>query len=905
MDSRTPQTTLFWEQFHRSPLVKAVAIVLIVVLTWVFTGKEFSLSRAISDLNYDSQPAKAKKPTKPAEKLHAAVLELQGLLAIQAKRDLSDRQVRSATAARGEISTQLRALDLQFTLDRVKLWKLDAKDALKRLSVIEAKTAKLKKQLATSLANVPSDGAKATLAANSATKTLTALSPEKPQQPLSSDLSFGIKNAKPRPVSLSAGITPAYNSPTPNETASPLPREPQPEDLAETPETRVTPAITQLATTLNHDPVKIYEYVRNNIRIETYYGIRKGADQTLAEKAGSDADQAALLIALLRASGIHARFVQGVAELSAAKAANWLGVDVAHGERIGAVPDILWSGGKPVNTTKVNGQLTKIRFNHIWAEAYVAQEAYRGVDEGSTQKSWSPLDASIKENVFKQPQADFKQLLEPAVTNWAQGFVDGSQTVGNDGIIAPPPAQTAQQTQTLLTEAQSVLEDNGIGDNSTLSDVIGSHEIRQANLTLLPNTTPFKALSIDGELRTMPDNFNASVSFAVSGSDPLSVPDPEQGDQGGFSFTAKTLDLANKRITVSYVPATENDAEIVDAYHGLLNAPSYAAALIPVLRVDGQVVARGHQAVSTGYTQNFRITYRMPGFAADVVENPVYVGSLSAVSLDLGAASGPGMVARANQMTANAATVNSANALTDARAGEALSLMGSAYFARNDLYNHMLADVSTVANQRQVSGAIVATNVNVSYVSQMPVVTSLAGVSMDVDQDSQSVVGATSESEATSTYVRTSGLNASASEGLVFENVFQEEALSTAKVFEAAAKNGVAMFQLTESNIAAVLPQLQYSDAVKQEITETVESRGATVVIPQNPVVINGMQGIGYAAYLGDSADYRVVGGASGSILDLILLDPVAWAEFLGAPDWLAPILQQPSPHRSESDPRT
>lgn len=693
MDSRKSETKLFWEQFHRSPLVKSVAIVLIVVLTWVFTGKEFFLGRAIgaADLNYDSAPAKAKKLTKPAEKLHAAVVELQELLAIQAKKNLTEKQVGSATAARGEIAAQLTALDRQFAVDRVKLWKLDAKDALKRLSVIEAKTAKLKKQLATALSNVPVDGAKATAEAGSATEILTALSPEKPQQPLSSDLSFGIKNAKPRSVSLSAGITPAYNSPTPNETASPLPREPQPEDLEETPETRVTPAIEQLATTLNHDPVKIYEYVRNNIRIETYYGIRKGADQTLAEKAGSDADQAALLIALLRESGIHARFVQGVAELPAAKAANWLGVDVAHGERLDAVPDILWSGGTPVSTVKVGDQLTKIRFNHIWAEAYVPQEAYRGVDEGPGDKSWSPLDASIKENVFKQPQADFKQLLEPAVTNWAQGFVDSSQTVGDDGIIAPPPAQTAQQTQELLTNTQSVLEDHGIGDNSTLSDVVGSREIKQANLTLLPNTTPFKAVSVDGELRTVPDNLNASVSFAVSGSDPLSVPDPEQGNEGGFSFTAKTHDLANKRITVSYVPATENDAEIIDAYHGLLNAPSYAAALIPVLRVDGQVVARGHQAVSTGYTQNFRITYRMPGFAADVVENPVYVGSLSAVALDLGTIGRESIIPRAESHEALASGTNASNLLTDQRIGETLSIVGEYYFWRNTNHDRLLS----------------------------------------------------------------------------------------------------------------------------------------------------------------------------------------------------------------------
>src|SRR5207302_9631622 len=141
--------------------------------------------------------------------------------------------------------------------------------------------------------------------------------------------------------------TPAYNAPTPTETPSALPRTPDQADLDQTPETKVTPAVHALAQQLNGDPVKIYEYVRNNIRYEPYWGIRKGADQTLAEKSGSDADQAALLIALLRDSGINARFVQGTAELPAAKAANWLGVDPSAGQRADSAPDILASGGIP------------------------------------------------------------------------------------------------------------------------------------------------------------------------------------------------------------------------------------------------------------------------------------------------------------------------------------------------------------------------------------------------------------------------------------------------------------------------------------------------------------------------------------------------------------------------------
>ena len=58
-------------------------------------------------------------------------------------------------------------------------------------------------------------------------------------------------------------------------------------------------------------PIEAYEWVRNAIRPELYHGVMKGPVQTLLESSGNDADTAGLLIALLRAKGIPARYVRG------------------------------------------------------------------------------------------------------------------------------------------------------------------------------------------------------------------------------------------------------------------------------------------------------------------------------------------------------------------------------------------------------------------------------------------------------------------------------------------------------------------------------------------------------------------------------------------------------------------
>jgi hypothetical protein len=881
---------LFWEAFKNARVVKATAVLLIVALVVVGCGHEASLSRALEKLNYDSLPAKARRPTKPAEKLHAAVGELRGLFAVQGKRDLSDRQVGRAGAARAQVGAQLRALDHQFAADRKKLVKLGGAAALRRLNKIEKRTTTLAQSLQATFARIPRDGTHAGAPTAKASKLLAALSPDPQQQPLSSHLGFGMRNADRRPASLSAGITPAYNSPTATEAASDLPRTPEPADLAATAETKVTPAIHELAQQLGGDPVKIYRYVHNNIRYEPYYGIRKGADQTLAEKGGSDADQAALLIALLRDSGINARFVQGTAEMPAAKAANWVGVDTAGGERLDAVPDILASGGIPTTQVRANGQLVKIKFDHIWAEAYVPSDAYRGTEEGLAGKAWLPLDASIKTTEFHRPVADFRELLKPTVTDWATGLARDAQGPSQDSVVVPAGFQASASVDGLFDRAATVLRDHGLGDNSKLRDVIGSRDVHTTSDTYLPASTPFRAVTVSGERRGIPSSLTASVSIEVSGSDPLSVPnpDPDAGD-AGISFQLPTTELANKRVTIGYAPATGTDAEIIDAYHGLLNAPTYAAALIPVLRVGGKVVARGHQAVSTGYTQNLAITYRMPGFSSDRVANPVYVGSLSALAVDLGFSTATQLEKRADGWKSIAPSIDSSNLLTDARAGEAMSMLGSTYFLRNDVYNAVTAQTMGVEQQRSLSGGLVATDVTPTYVASFPVFTRFSGMYMDVDEDAQSVVSRLDAPEAADSYMRASGLNASASEGRVFERAFGQPSASTAKVIQVATQQQVPVMQITPENQATTLPELNVTSQVRAEITQAVGG-GATVVVPRDRVTIGQWTGSGYIVYgEGGSADYRITGGSSGGILDW--LDLVWWAEKLGAQEWAVRLL--------------
>lgn len=153
------------------------------------------------------------------------------------------------------------------------------------------------------------------------------------------------------------------------------------------------------ATTLG-SPAAIYEYVRNNHDFTLYHGARSGSINTFQGARGNDVDQAATLIAMLRALGFHARYAVGTVRMSSAQVMNWLGVknaDLAYG--------ILRDQG--IQGVVLSADKSTIDMEHVWVEVLVAYGEYRGGSASGATCSvasatchWVSLDPS-----FKQRQA--------------------------------------------------------------------------------------------------------------------------------------------------------------------------------------------------------------------------------------------------------------------------------------------------------------------------------------------------------------------------------------------------------------------------------------------------------------------------------------------------------------------
>ncbi|MEW6602826.1 MAG: transglutaminase domain-containing protein, partial [Nitrospirota bacterium] len=168
-------------------------------------------------------------------------------------------------------------------------------------------------------------------------------------------------------------------------------------DLDQTIEVQFTPEITAKAQELQNDPVKIYNWVRNNIEFVPTYGSIQGANMCLQTKLCNAFDTASLLIALLRASNIPAKYVYGTIEIPIEKVMNWAG---GFTNKMTAL-SLLASAGIPTKGMLVGGEVKYVRMEHIWVDAWIDYIPSRGArhTQGDT---WIPLDASFKQYNYTQ-----------------------------------------------------------------------------------------------------------------------------------------------------------------------------------------------------------------------------------------------------------------------------------------------------------------------------------------------------------------------------------------------------------------------------------------------------------------------------------------------------------------------
>ncbi|MCQ4163762.1 transglutaminase domain-containing protein, partial [Tahibacter harae] len=340
-------------------------------------------------------------------------------------------------------------------------------------------------------------------------------------------------------------------------------------DYAASRDAPLSPAILAKAQSLGNDYTRIVDFVRSSVRTQWYAGSQQGAEGTLRTLAGNDVDQASLLIALLRASRAPARYVRGVLEIRSADLAASLGV---REDKIGLA---LAAAGVAHRPLLRGGRIDAYAVEQVFVSAKIPYSHYRGSSADRSGAAWIALAPALKPH----------QVI-PAGGALARTGLDAQAFL--DEVLAHT------QSEAPLTLLRQTLESRlaALTPPLAYADQLGRHTVAAPALELLPASLPAATVAITGEFAELPDTLRQQARIVLRAGTAEDAPIV-------LDAQLALADVADRRITLAYQPASIADGAVVDAYGGMSLTPPYLYAVRPVLSIDGLVVRQGGAAGGT------------------------------------------------------------------------------------------------------------------------------------------------------------------------------------------------------------------------------------------------------------------------------------------------------------------
>ena len=596
----------------------------------------------------------------------------------------------------------------------------------------------------------------------------------------------------------------------------------------------------------------VYQYIKNNYTMEYYFGSRKGAVGASAEKAGNDYDIASLLIGVLRDRNIPARYAKGKIEITAEQAMEWTATD-----DINVAMRVIAALGIPTTGMISNGETVAVRLEHVWVEAYVPYTDYRGTGNRSGERLWIPLDASFKKSIY------FDGTDPETLSTY---MADESNYLNEDSVING--INVSSIAAVVSGEASAFVKYALENNYSTLEQVLGGSYIVEEDLGYLPLTLPYNTVSGTERFVDISENYTDTINIRLLGNMASGT------NITGNNYINKTIyapDVYGKRLTLSYVPATEADKELLVEYGNIFSVPAYLLKLKPQFSIEGIVAAEG-PVCNAGYLQKYDITISnsASGQNDSHITNTVTVGGMYAIVLDYGSISSDEFNHIYQTLGDSAPGTDGTDVYTEIIMGKMLNTIGKMYFSNLDQYNNVCSGFYNVTATRALSLGIVGFGANVTYAFGKPSELTEGGVFLDIGHDVHSIVSNSNTKEDEKGFMFQTGIYASAMEHGILEDVTGIESVSTIKTFQYAVENNIPIHYITKENLESEIAQISFSDELVNELRTAVNS-GKDVIIPEHEITINQWSGIGYMVLDPDTfaCGYMISGGLAGGAMSL------------------------------------
>lgn len=611
-----------------------------------------------------------------------------------------------------------------------------------------------------------------------------------PYQPIirSTGLPYGPLSLSSKALVKEPVETPSYQQPSgPEPTAA---------DLQATSQAPLQEAVLLLAEELNYDPAAIFEFVHNNIAREWYSGAMKGALGTLEQRAGNSVDQASLLIALLRASSIPSRYVHGVVEMQIEQLRSELGIDDPN-----AIVRAIRASGVPVQSIVRGGRIDAIEVEHTWVSAYVPYANYRGATVDRSGKLWLPLDPSQKAYSYTAPTAVLGTVEEDLAAISASYF-------------------NSIQTDSPLAKIRALVEQTVAQAGESYKAQLGSRIIEQEPLRYLPNSLKTPVVAITKEESELSAQWLQTLEFRVFSS-VNAIDDPV------LEASIPVSELASRRVTISYLPASSDDHNTVNSFGGLDAVPPGLVKLRPQIKVAGKLVAVSEQPVDMAAWQRLEVSIRSAYHTETVVKN-ILAGGYEALAVS------------AQKVT----QTGEKNLIGDTEylAAQLLSQSALRYLKAWDQTEAELAALSgQVLIKPLPSLVFVGQNLSVDRVLGVPQLINWHGVTMDAAFRVSEVMPASANALSAQQFRQLSALQGSFLEHAQFESDFTVASVSADKAIAVARGQGLDVLSLVAPD-SAQLSSLSHPQPVVDAVQEWL-SLGYQVDLPVSPVTYENWTG--------------------------------------------------------------
>lgn len=565
-------------------------------------------------------------------------------------------------------------------------------------------------------------------------------------------------------------------------------------DLADTAEApKAHPDIVALAKQLDYNPVRMFEWVNQNIRFEPYYGSMKGGLGALWSRSGGATDQASLLAALLRASNIPVRYVRGNISVLDASAlgANGRGPRWIGAKSYQAAATMLAVNGNPA----AGSGTTSVSLAHVWVEACLPYAAYRGTALDDSGHRWVPLDPSYKDQRYQAGVA-VDGTFDFNYSNWLASRLDA-----NGNYRLPQEAFEDEVATHAKTKAPNYA-------NTTLEDVPYKSEIKRQRFDILPIVPPYEVLQYtswsgvaneSAETAALPERHKYRLLVAAkTAADSL--------------LAQKTLDLAelaSKRLTLSFKGATAGDQTAFDTWFNAVDPAanptcSTTVNMVPAIKLEG---AEQTSEAGSGTTllcskdNKLSMTVTLAELGASATRTSVTYANIGAANLHALHAyawhtSDTYLAKRSEQLLAAVRANGDANADRDGIEGEFLNIAASKY-------SRYVADASKRAGELfgesgtvGVGVGLTAAQVKVNYLFDLPYGLYRRGFLIDWPGGKYTGSRLDTPSSTDKRAFKLAGFASSAYEAYIWNEVASLDAVSTTRGLQFADEQAIEILQV-------------------------------------------------------------------------------------------------------------